>query len=56
MKVSAPGYVDQSASKTFKVSPASLVSSSNIPIPLNSFGNSTYGHNLPSTIIAIPFK
>jgi hypothetical protein len=58
MKVSAPGYVNQSASKTFRVSPASLVSSNNIPIPLNSFVNSnrTNGHNLPSTIIAIPFR
>jgi hypothetical protein len=58
MKVSAPGYVNQSASKTFKASGASLVSSTKIPIPLNSFGNSnsTNGHNLPSTIIAIPFK
>jgi len=56
MKVSAPGYMNQSASKTFKVSPTSLVSSNNIPIPLNSSGNNTNGHNLPSTIIAIPFK
>lgn len=58
MKVSAPGYVSQSASKTIRVSPASLVSSNNIRIPLNSTGNSnsTNGHNLPSTIIAIPFK
>ena len=58
MKVSSPGYVNQSASKTFKVSPASLVGSNNISIPLNSFGNSnsTNGHNLPSTIIAIPFR
>ncbi|MDP9290160.1 MAG: hypothetical protein M3P08_18475 [Thermoproteota archaeon] len=60
MKVSAPGYVNQSASKTFKVSAASLVGSNNISIPLNSAGsnnnNSSNGHNLPSTIIAIPFK
>jgi hypothetical protein len=58
MKVSAPGYVSQSASKTFKVSPASLVSSNNIPIRLNPVisKNSSNGHNLPSTIIAIPFK
>jgi hypothetical protein len=56
MKVSAPGYVNQSASKTFKASATSLVSSNNIPIPLNSSVNNTNGHNLPSTIIAIPFK
>jgi hypothetical protein len=56
IKVSAPGYLNQSASKTFKVSPASLVSSKDIPIPLNSIGNNTNGHNLPSTIIAIPFR
>jgi len=58
MKASAQGYVNQSASKSFKVSAASLVSSNNIPIPLNSFGNhnNTNGHNLPSTIITIPFR
>jgi len=60
MKVSAPGYVNQSASKTYKVSPAPLVGSNKIPIRLNLAGsnnnNSTNGHNLPSTIIAIPFK
>jgi len=58
MKVSAPGYLIQSASKTFKASSSSLVSSNSIPIPLNSSGynNSTNDHNLPSTIITIPFK
>ena len=58
MKVSSPGYVSQSPSKTFKVSPAPVVSSNKIPILLNSTGNSnsTIGDALPSTIIAIPFK
>jgi len=47
-----------SASKTFKVSPASLLGSNNVPIRLNSAGsnNSSNGHNLLSTTIAIPFK
>jgi len=56
MKVSAPGYVSQSASKTFKVSPTPLDGSNKIPIRLNLNDNSTNGHNLPSSIIAIPFK
>ena len=60
MKVSSPGYVSQSPSKTFKVSPAPVVSSNKIPILLNSTGNSnstsTNGDDLPSTIITIPLK
>jgi hypothetical protein len=57
MKMSTPG-MKISASKTFKVSPASLLGSNNVPIRLNSAGsnNSSNGHNLLSTIIAIPFK
>jgi len=60
MKVSAPGYVNQTASKTFKVSSTPLVCSNKIPIRLYLAGsnnsNSSNGHNLPSTIIAIPLK
>jgi uncharacterized protein YfaS (alpha-2-macroglobulin family) len=60
MKVSAPGYVNQTASKTFKVSSTPLVGSNKIPIRLYLAGsnnsNSSNGHNLPSTIIDIPFK
>jgi hypothetical protein len=57
MKVSAPGYVNQSASKTYKVT-ASLASSKNILIPLNVAGSNNSGnsHTPPSTIIDIPFK
>jgi hypothetical protein len=56
MKVSAQGYANQSASKTFKVSPTPIDGSNKIPIRLNLADNSTNGHNLPSSIIAIPFK